>query len=527
MKRVLFTMLLSGAMAAQTYQPPVSNQYALPGGSSMGPSTHSSNYILGDRSLAAYDDGTDGRVIWQHLTVGGSPTPICAGTVNYNGGYSFLEVGLLYGSAGGGSPYTAFVAYHKAGSGHMVDLYDFDPASCSMNFVTTHVLSSDPNPTRISIDNHKEYALVITWTTSTSLQTAVYEGGVFTPSFIHTINTSFRVPVNVDVAFTHANNYMNPNGWDVVMHYVYTGRYQSNLIEVSALDFWTLRGAGAPTTYTPFYEDMNSINGKNPFPNIDGCDHNEYNWAYAYTEDTRNISVRLRDWSAGVMPTTVVVNDGSMGNNPNNFTTNVIPTLAYNHNFGRINVGWRTYDAGQSYVGLRIASDGSGIASSLDYFQIPNNPSSVSPTATLAYSKMTENTQPWLYVFFSEMNGGMYDFIHKYHNMNNGSNFKTVEPVTCSHDSHVHEAALESIQMFPNPVVNQFNIASEEISADQELNAVITDITGKSVLNTTGTISELNEFFSANAESLQSGSYLLRISSEEIGTEQVIKFQKL
>ncbi|MGB0176774.1 MAG: hypothetical protein ACPF9D_06395, partial [Owenweeksia sp.] len=203
-------MSVSVTLNAQTYQPPVAVEYPNPAGVVGGQSLHSSNYLFHDITLAAYDDGNDGQVIWQHI-VPGTNIINCSGTIPYTGGYSYIEVGALSNSPAG-APFTAFVAYHQAGVGHAVDLYDWDPFACTMVYNSTHALSGNPDPSRISMDNHIEYALAIGWSDAGALNTAVYETGVFGPSFIHTILTTIQ-PNNVDVAFTH--------GGQLLVHYVF------------------------------------------------------------------------------------------------------------------------------------------------------------------------------------------------------------------------------------------------------------------------------------------------------------------
>lgn len=531
MKKTVYLLLLSGALSAQTYQTPIATEYPFPSGNATGSASHSSSYLFNDMTLAAYDDGTNGEVIWQRINTGG-PSMACGGTFNYSSGYSFIEVGALNGTVPGGSgPFTAFVAYHQSGVGHAVDLYDWDPGACNMTYMTTHTLSTNPNPSRISMDNHIEYALSIAWTDGTALRTAVYEANIFTPSPIHTIIPSVSGPINVDVAFTHAMPHMNPPGYDLVMHYVYTTMTSPQQVEVCALDFWTLRGAGGPTTYIPVYEDLNRLNrcSQTIFPNMDGADHEEYNWAYAYTEDNSNISVRLRDWTNSVPPTTFVVNDGTMGNTPNNGAVNRYPTLAYNWWPDQINVGWVTSDAGQSYVGLKMASDGTAITSTLDYLQIPNNPALASPTPTLAYSKMTEFSYPWLYVFFSEWNGGLYDFQHKYHDMSINTNFKTTpsHTVVCSYyQNQQRTIELESIEVYPVPVSDEINIVSDQLPSDQLLDVSLTDITGRVVIETNGDLEEINTYLNSRVGELTHGSYLLKITAEDGHFERTWKIHK-
>lgn len=523
----LLSVNLSTTSNAQTYQAPTANEYAFPGGVSGGQSLHSSNYLYQDFTLAAYDDENDGQVIWQMIDIS-TTNMICGGSVNYAGGYSHLEVGALMGSSSG-APFTAFVAYHKVGTGHAVDLYDWDPFACTMTYNTTHTLSTNPNPSRISMDCHIDYALAIGWEDAGTLNTTVYETGMFGPSFIHTITPTIK-PNNVDVAFTH--------GTQLWVHYVYNS-LGTPQIEVAAEDFWVMRAATFPTTYIPVYEDLNTLTGAsagNVFCSIDGADHLDDNWAYAYTEDHQNISVRLIDVGMGIPPTTFVVNDGSMGNLANNFSRNWAPILSYDFSFQLINVGWISTNSGQSYIGLEIMKDGSGISSNLDYFQIPNIPAAASPTPVLAYSKMTEFSMPWLYAFFPELNAAnTHEFIHKYHDMTNNANFKNGSShlVTCPDYQHGgHRAtsdfaqAMEKLEIYPNPFDDQFTIDDSKMKLSGELMLTLEDISGKVVFQSKGSLDAVNSSLRQKINKLESGSYILDVSTSDKEYNQSWKVQK-
>ncbi len=517
------------SLNAQTYQPPIAVEYANPAGVVGGQSLHSSNYLFQDFTLAAYDDGNDGQVIWQHI-VPGTNIINCSGTIPYVGGYSYIEVGALHNSPTG-APFTAFIAYHLAGTGHAVDLYDWDPFACTMIYNTTYTLSANPVPSRISMDNHIDYALAIGWTDAGTLNTAVYETGIFGPSFIHTIVPTI-VPNNVDVAFTH--------GSQLYVHYVYNDLGTPS-VEVVAEDFWVMRAAGAPTVYVPIYEDLNVLSGASAgdvYCNIDGADHGPDNWAYAYTEDHQNISVRLIDVISGTGPATFVVNDGTMGNLANNLARNEAPILSYDFTFDLINVGWITRDAGQSYVGLEIFRDGSAITSALDYYQIPNNPGAASPTPVLSFSKMTEFSPPWLYAFFSEQDAaGNKNFMHKYHDMTVNTNFKTApgssHSVNCpdhQKGGHLYEESLEetlkSLEVYPNPFVNDFTIDDSELSLSGQVEVHLRDMGGKRIMTQSGTLEEVNAALKGSTRQLGTGSYLLEIIASEGEISKTWKIQK-
>lgn len=519
----LLLAIIPTNLNAQVYNPPTGLEYTYPSGVISGRSLHSSNYLFFDYTLAAYDDGNSGQVIWQHIN--GANLPICQGVVNYGPGISHIEVGGLMGN-NSGLPYTAFVAYHKLGSGHYVDLYDWDPSACNFNYSTTHTLSSEPDPTRISMDCHKGYALAIAWVDAGILKTRMYEGGGATVSwgFIHTLQPVNIKQHDVDVAFSHEVN--------LLLHYVYNDP-GFPAIEVVSENFWVMRTAGGPTVYIPTFEDLNPVGTTNPiFCNIDGPDHNYANWAYTYTEDYNNISVRLIDLSTGTPPTTFIVNDGSMGNAPNNFNFNYNPTIAYDNTYEMINVGWVMQDPIESYIGVEIKKHGGGVTSSLDYLTIPNTPSDVSPTPIISFSKTTELKAPWLYAFYSEFDYGsaLYKFQHKFHDMGNNTSFKTSHAHNCK-DEHRIDAEqasinLEKLEVFPNPFSSSFRIDDSKMAVTGDVDVFLHDITGKLVFSFAGKLNAANQALKTSSENLSNGTYILKVESVESELSESWEVQK-
>lgn len=504
---LLMFFAFSFSSHSQVYQPPVAPENAYPTGVNVSP-INSSNYLFQDVTLAAYDDGNNGQVIWQFINQV-STAPICQGTINYAGGYSHLEVGALNGNVLG-YEYVAFVAYHQAGVGHAVDLYGWDASACSITFLGTNALSANPNSTRISMDCHIDYALAIGWIDAGTLNTTTYESSTITPTFIHTITPTIK-PNDVDVAFSH--------GAQLYVHYVYND-YFIPAIEVCAEDFWVMQTAGAPTTYVPMYEDLNMLTGADrAWCNIDGPDHGVDNWAYTYTENYRDISIRLIDINTGIPPTTFILNDGSFGNIPNNWANNWAPIPAYDMTFNRINIGWITRDAGYAYVNVEIANDGSAMTSTMDYLRISNVGAALGGSPILAYSKMTEFSIPWLYAFFNEDNAiGANDFKHKYHDMNFATNFKVHHQVDCpDHRAGTNalnlteNGLIKELEIYPNPFVETFVIADLQEGISGDIEAKLFDLAGNLLMNQTANLDEVNAALKTISGELESGVYILEV----------------
>ena len=318
---LLLAFLCSIIPSYSQFVPSSSTEYAYPSNVLNGRTKHSSCLKFGNLVLSAWDEmSMGGQVIWQVLN--GSNLPICQGTMGYSPGITEIEVGIL--NKGNGL-YFVLVAYHENGVGHSVDEYEWNPGSCTMTYITTTTLSTEPaNPRRISMDSHKGYAIAITWESKTDIYSKLYlaSSGVLTSSITHHL---YGPAIEPDMAFSHENN--SP----LKVNYVYLpcdpNRVVTGTAEVRQVDYWT-EYASTAWSMSSTLTDVNPLccaPSHRVICNIDAPDHGWDNWAYAYTDDQNNIRVRLLNGVAS----TVVVNDASIPPQsfPINSVFNDIPTL--------------------------------------------------------------------------------------------------------------------------------------------------------------------------------------------------------
>lgn len=506
--------------------PATTPEYAYPAGGINAKTEHSSCYRFNNLVLAAWDGPSmGGQVIGQVLGSGG--VPVCQGIVNYPPGIRDIEVGMLGGSNG---VFVVFVAYHEDNIGHKLEQYHWDPAACTFILFSTTVLSTNPDYSRISMDSHKLYGLVIGWDDNGVLHSIMYNSasGTITNGIIHKLTSSspsVDAMYEVDVAFSHDDNA------PLKMNYVYQTVDPTATIynlEVSSALYWTELTSGAPIM-TSTLVDVNPITlspAHRIIPNIDGPDHGWDNCAYAYTDDQSNIKVRLLNSTIS----TVIVNDATLigqGTAINN-VDNHFPTLSYNSSGDNIMVGWLTTWGGSPtgfYVATEMTRNGVFLSSAPDYLEISNNITATSDAPTLAFTKMNQTTSNTIYAFFSELNGGNYEAKHKYHPMATSSSFKKEKEHRCSDEAHDHlffEVPENKIAAYPNPFRNSLSL-----SAMRPLEGIvalhINDLTGRTIARFTNDWGTLNSQLREYSQQLDPGVYTIQID----GHSEPIKVQKI
>lgn len=509
------------------FNPSSGTEFGFPTNVLNGRTEHSSCYKAGNMVLAAWDEPSmGGQVIWQLLN--GSNLPICQGIQFYGPGVRDIEVGMLAGPNG---QFVAFVAYHRQGVGHQVEQFLWNPSACTFVSLGLPVTLSTSGYSRISMDSHKLYGLVIAWEEGSILKSIVYlsMAGVISNSIIHTVPTPTVKISEPDVAFNHSNA-------GLAMNYVYLEQSAGSAptsIQVSQAWYWA-EYTSTTVAMASTLMDVNAISGApthRVICNIDGPDHNWDTWAYAYTEDQMDVNVRIFNGTAS----TVTMTNGTIPGmaTPINADPNTRPTLSYNSTGNNIMVGWHTLHnyPMESYVAAEILFDGSTLTSASDYLEIPFTPPLASGAPTLAFSKMNENTANYLYAFFSELNGGgFYDMKHKFHNMAVTGSFKKNHE-HCDDEEHLHELAARmevpnSVTIYPNPSNGHFSLsAALPVSGNSHL--VLRDITGKKLFEVDGDWATINQQLQNYSQDLLQGTYLVRISSPENQLRETIKIQKM
>lgn len=548
---ILFCLLFGSSvrLSAQTFIPPIAfeDSWPMAGSPDINITTHTSAYsfalvnITGmgmpcDLVLAGWDDpsGTVGGVSWRYLQPGNPTMIINQGVVPYANARD-LEVGYL--NVGGNTQ--MLVAYYSIGVGHMVDVYDL--TNTGPTFLYTNTLSTSPNYGRISMDCHLEYAVAITWEEAGVIYTMV---GLNTPSLI-TFSGVLQIggskkDYEPDCAFSHTSMAGTLN-----VHYSYYSP-STGVITEASYDFWTMIYMGGGIVPVAI-NDLNLVGFySDPLTtNIDCPGHYDVeNWAYTYTTNSQDISVRLIDYHTTATPVTRVINDMSvLGCQAINGNYNAHPFPAYdpNHSPGAtsIYVGWYTTTtnpatmAAAGYIGLRMNESGTVALSPIDYLTIANNPTWASQTHVLSFSKQ-DDMFPFLYTVFPEWDPTFpgYRLENKYHNWPTPQ-FKGEERhgFECNDEARIAEfkkniVTSSAIKAYPNPFTNVLGLSFPASMQQSATSVVVSDMTGKVIDTYNGQVSKVNAHLTDLSKSLSPGAYIMNVSVDG-QTKQTIKVTKV
>jgi len=548
---ILFCLLLGSAIqvSAQTFIAPLAfeDSYPVAGSPDINLTTHTSAYsfqsvaipIWGpvDLVMAGWDEpsGTVAGASWRYLQPGNPAVVLNQGVIPYSN-VRDVEVGYL--DVAGSQQ--MLVAYYEIGVGHKIDVYDLGFAGPTLLY--TNVLSTAPNYGRISMDCHLSYAVALTWEEKGVIFTMVglNSGPSIAFSGVLTIGMTQK-DYQPDCAFSHTGMAGTLN-----VHYVYYSPSSGNFTE-SSYDFWTMiymMGGTVPVAIN----DFNFVGYfSDPLvANIDCPGHYDVeNWAYAYTTNNMDISVRLIDYHSMPVAVTRVVNDNSiLPSKAINMYRNIAPFPAYdpNHTPGAtsIYVGWWTgaLDPGAGmntagYVSLRMNEFGNVTISPLDYLTVANNPTWGTQTPVLSFSKQDDMFQ-FLYTVFPEWDPTVpgYRLENKYHNWPTPQ-FKGEgnHAVECTDEAKIaefkkHQVAATTVKAYPNPFSNVLGVAYPA-SMQQDITTVsVTDLTGKVMGTYNGPVSKVNTYLTDLSKQLSPASYLLNVSVEG-KTNETIKITKL
>lgn len=551
-RRVLSTLLIFfcsllgiiGQLSAQTFVMPTAfeDSWPMAGSPDISLTTHTSAYSYANVNIpglgtcdvvfAGWDEpsGTVAGVSWRYMASGTPGAIFNQGVIPYSN-VRDLEVGYL----DIGTSRQLLVAYYEIGVGHKLDVYDLNFAGATLAY--TNVLSTSPTYGRISIDCHLTYATAITWEEGSFIKTMVgLNTSPISFSGVLTLNGSakYRAP---DCAFSHTG--------PLDVQYSYYSPSTGMVIE-SSYDFWTMIFMGGGTVPVTV-NDMNFIGffSDPVITNIDCPGHyNVPNWAYTYTTNNMDISVRLVDFNTSGIPTTVVVNDMSaLPCAPINNVWNAYPFVAYdvNHAPGLLSmyVGWYTQaiDPATSlpagYVSLRMNESGTLAISPLDYLTVANNPTWASQTHVLSFSKQ-DDMFPYLYTVFPEYDPGFpgYQLQNKYHDWTTPQ-FKgeEIHMVECNDEARIAEFKNKmvtgtTIKAYPNPFTNVLGLSFPASMQQSSTTIVVSDVMGKAIDTYTGQVSKVNAHLTDLSKTLSPGAYIMNVSVEG-QTKQTIKLTKV
>lgn len=548
----VLSCFLSISASAQ-FNPPASPETSYPAvfSGTLGPTSHTSAYAIDNvmvpgfpmaRSIAVsgWDDpaGPNG-VAWQYLDPAYNPVLGLQGVLPY-ANVRDLEVGLIRI----GADLHLLVAYYDmTAPGHMLD--DYNLAAGAPAFVGTTVLSALPYYTRISMDCHMQYATVVAWEDVNGINTifGLNAGGpILQLSGILTLNGTAGEGT-VDVAFSH-NQLLNAQ-------YVYYNPFSGNITQ-SEYDFWTGIAIPTPAVVVPTVNDINQVGtcrpcgdgtpsnipviNKCPYMNIDCPDHYQVdNWAYTYTTDANNISVRYLNLNASLVANTVIVNDNSvLPSAAINTAQNIHPFCTYDSRCGmvpEITVAWHTsfidpitaQPAG--YVALKMDETGTVLLSPLDYLNVAINPTWASMTPVLSMCKKDDLFNRRYFVF-PEFDPGAPDFRmqNRYPQYCMGllkgapgenTEEEQVSP-QCNDEKNIaafkKAHGISSIAASPNPFKSTFRIDIPLEYLQEQSTMILTDVLGNVIAEYKGGAKEANAFFETKTKTLPVGSYFLNVS---------------
>jgi hypothetical protein len=525
---LLLSFLLAGitGLNAQTLIPATSFEYTFPGGAPAGdlPTCYSwANINFGGSSVYdGYLSAVNGELQWQ-MTVPSTPSSIFnQGTIAYPGCMD-LNVGYMWG----GSP-LAVVSYYMAGTGHFYDVYKWNTAGLFL--VSSTQVSTMPTYTRISMDSHKTYGMVIVWEDAMDIYCVTGLSGSFSTPILLGGTGNMKRP---DVAFSHIPTILN-------VQFVYnlqTGPVNYRIYETVA-DFFALHGSAG--FYTPTVQDVNgvTVQWSELTASIDCPDHYSVeNWAYTYAIDGMDIYVRSIDYNSLGFPITTNVVNGSLGNVPM-WAKELRPRIAYNQSGTSFHVAWYSsysvWPDGQCYFAEEIKESAAGLVSSADYLLVAANsafPAGASLNS-IAFSKQNDYS-PFLYTVFLDA-GGIY---HKFHPWTLTSSFKT-EPNEQLHALRDNCSELHSkpqakhelkpeLRIGPNPFTSDIRLFVPDVLSRENIKITITDIGGRIVLQHEGMAGSASEAIEKAGKELSAGSYFVNANMEKAGVVQHFKLQKI
>jgi hypothetical protein len=551
MKTSLRSLALAGLLCAylpstaQFFTPPAAYENVFPAGSTgalLRPETSSAYSISSvneplsglpaDLYLSGWSGQIGGGFAWQFTDVNDPTVVIQSGYIPYPNGRD-VEVGLVDGAGWGRQ---ILVAYHEAGVGHMLHVYDVIPGT-GITFAYAVPLSGAANYSRISMDCHLTYGVAIVWENNTNGQLEMMGGssGSWGPIIALPVHPSGAASWDPDVAFSHVGN--------LNVHVVSMAPGEITEAVLS----WPDLMSGSLASY--IVEDNNFIppmSVKPVRPVIDCTDHyGVENWAYTYTLDNNRINVRYVDYNTTGTPTTVVVNDGplpaSWGITPTTWNyRNKMPSLAYGRNGNDMYVAWYVEaifpGAGTNqYIALNITEDASTLVSSPEYMGIPNSvttfPYPITPGISL--SKMNDLNPEFLYAAYYDLTAGGYDMHNAYHKWPDPV-FKGAAPVS-AHQLYHPECGQQAtaskltpradVKVSPNPFTNMISAlvnATNSGTARMQL----TDITGRIVAQQQVSIEKgIQTVRTGDLNNLATGTYILNVFMDDvlIGHQKLVK----
>ncbi len=534
---VFFCIGISGNHA-QVLNTPTAYENIYPFGSPKGdlPSCYSwSGANLSGINGDIYLSSVNEKVIYRFTQPNTPSVTYTQGTISYPNCQD-INVGYMVDNSGGGWTNLIVVSYYKNGSGatagHYYDVYKWSFSSISL--ISSTQLDNMANYTRISMDSHFFYGIVITWQTSNGLYALTGLWGAFT-SPVYLNGTGGME--NPDVAFSHSTS----GGLLCQFVYDYPWSAPSYDIYQTMLDFYTLNGASG--SITPSIQDINTVTSLWSGVNcsIDAPDHYPVdNWAYTYAIDGADVYVRYMDYNTSSLGTTNVVDGSVLGNLPIK-AKELRPRIAYNQNCKSFHVSWySTYTDGTNgacYFSEEIGEDGVTLISVSDYELMAAN--SAFPIGanlnSVTLSKQNDNST-FLYGVFLD-NAGVH---HTFHKWSNHADWRTaIDPAValikdnCQNSRQNATTSVsklasehEKIVVGPNPFAKKITLFIPASLKDDNIILTVTDVAGKILLYYNGNAAKAPAEIERVSEELSPGSYFVNTKMQKSGVQQNIKLIK-
>jgi len=257
-----------------------------------------------------------------------------------------------------------------------------------------------------------------------------------------------------------------------------------------------------PTFYGLLGSRADTVNVNIDCPDV----HADPNWSLTWSK-TNEDTIYIRTFKDG---TTIGGSQGWLGNDritptgfSPRFTSGHYPAIGYHPVGDNYFVGFAGGPNG--YVAEQV-DDLGALVSTSDYLNVPNNAYSVRDNPRIAVSK--NSTGDYLYnVFLQEDSLGDYSLVHKAHPWASNSTWRKSEANALAISNN------QKTNIYPIPFDNEIKFTVPSVQENEQWTISISDIQGRQILKSTGSVLDLNKSLNETAPKLASGTYILQSST--------------
>lgn len=497
--------------------------------------------------VSSWENSTGAGIIWQVVDYTTS-TVLDKGFQLYPAGTSHINVGIV---RMGPNPQID-VSYHKFGTGHFVDVYNWNtplflggPGGITALF--SKQLSCIPNSTNIAMDSHIGYGTAIVWEDpANGINVIAANMNSFGPIFTCMGTASHVTP---DVSFAH---YAGPLEIHIASYLAGTGiqEYYLNWMDIIPGGIFAMGCVGMPLCVTcavpVTFQDTNPITAT---PNhIEICTKDHYtvgNWAYVYNIGS-DIFARIYNANFSPFPAPVSLGFGTVCFTNGSYVppvyppslpiintaANDMPTIAW---LGQgpgappqFYVGWHTafrfpaYNpTSDAYIAILVNEDGMlvGPAPAMgNFYGAALTPTDISPEPAIAFSR-NDDMNSMMYETFSQANPTMgYWMEHRWIAWGGPSFRPALGSAPVTEDKH--------ISINPNPFKDDLKLTFS-YSMENEVVAIrVTDMAGRDMGIYNNMLMGANDFLSQTAKKLIPGTYIIDVLCKSSNVQQSFKVIK-